>query len=268
MVALVGRSRRLCVVTSARDRQQVDLHRTRIGNSTDVRGKILATETAPVADSSSEKTIRRKIPGGLPYTSSPGVLRRVLEKIPTSEKPSIFNNDFLGTVMGATGGAARPIIPILKGTGLLNQTGAPTELYAQFQTEAGRPAAALNALRNGFGEIFRRNQYAHRAEEAALIDVIVAITGLPKKEGIVRYILTTFQAFQDYAKNARDDGRIDDPGDTMLSPEAAQAPASDHGSGSAGRLQLAYNINVVLPETTNVEVYNAIFKSLKANLLA
>lgn len=214
----------------------------------------------------SEKTTRRKIPGGLPYTSSPGVLRRVLDKIPTSEKPGVFTSDFLGTVMGATGGAARPIIPILKSTGLLNQTGTPTELYAQFQTETGRPAAALQALRNGFGEIFRRNQYAHRAEEAVLVDVIVAITGLPKKEGIVRYILNTFQAFQEAAKQAREDA----------APEEfiEQAPVQEvRSTGSnvrvteTGRLQLAYNINVVLPETTNVEVYNAIFRSLKANLL-
>ncbi len=215
----------------------------------------------------SEKTVRRKIPGGLPYTSSPGVLRRVLEKIPTSEKPSTFTYDFLGTVMEARGGAARPIIPILKATGLLSQTGAPTELYTQFQTDTGRPSAALQALRNGFGEIFRRNQYAHKAEEAALVDVIVAVTGLPKKEGIVRYILNTFQAFQEYAKNAREDGKADESIDTALTHDGPPPPLTQNGS-SVGRIQLAYNINVALPETTNVEVYNAIFKSLKANLLA
>jgi len=170
--------------------------------------------------------------------------------------------------MGATGGAARPIIPILKATGLLNQTGAPTELYAQFQTDAGRPAAALKALRNGFAEVFRRNQYAHKAEEAALVDVIVAITGLPKKEGIVRYILNTFQSFQDYAKQAREDGKPEDLNDAGQSHDSPPPPPSDQNGGGNGRLQLAYNINVVLPETTNVEVYNAIFKSLKANLLA
>lgn len=226
-----------------------------------------APAEAAAAPTTSEKTARRKIPGGLPYTSSPGVLKRVLEKIPTSEKPGIFNTDFLGTVMGATGGAARPIIPILKATGLLSQTGAPTELYAQFQTDAGRAAAALQASRNGFGEIFRRNQYAHKADEPALIDVIVAITGLPKKEGIVRYILTTFQAFQDYAKLAREDAGSEDQGESGQSYDGPPPPA-DQNSGGGGRLQLAYNINVMLPETTNVEVYNAIFRSLKANLLS
>lgn len=223
---------------------------------------------AAAAPANPEKAVRRKIPGGLPYTSSPGVLRRVLEKIPASEKPGTFTYDFLGTVMEARGGAARPIIPILKATGLLNQVGAPTELYAQFQTDAGRPIVALQALRNGFGEIFRRNQYAHKADEAALIDVIVAITGLPKKEVIVRYILTTFQAFQEYAKQARDGATIDEQGDVPPSYDAPPPAPTDQNDGGSGRLQLAYNINVVLPETTNVEVYNAIFRSLKANLLA
>lgn len=220
------------------------------------------------ATAAPEKTVRRKIPGGLPYTSSPGVLRRVLEKIPASEKPGVFTYDFLGTVMEARGGAARPIIPILKATGLLNQTGAPTELYAQFQTDAGRAAAALQALRNGFSEIFRRNQYAHKAEEAALIDVIVAITGLPKKEAIVRYILATFQAFQEHAKHAREEAKTDEQGDVVLPNDTPLLSPVDRNGGGAGQLQLAYNINVVLPDTTNVEVYNAIFRSLKANLLA
>lgn len=219
------------------------------------------------AAASAETTVRRKIPGGLPYTSSAGVLRRVLDKIPTSEKPGTFTNDFLGTVMGATGGAARPIIPILKATGLLNQTGAPTELYSQFQTDAGRASAALQALRNGFSEVFRRNQYAHRADDASLVDVIVAVTGLPKKESIVRNILNTFQVFQHFAKQARDEVRDDEPGDSAATIEAVASPTHEKISGS-GRIQLAYNINVVLPETVNIEVYNAIFKSLKANLLA
>lgn len=233
-----------------------------------VSGAPPASQDEPPPPAAAEKSLRRKIPGGLPYTSSPGVLRRVLEKIPTSEKPGIFTSDFLGTVMETRGGAARPIIPILKATGLLNQTGAPTELYAQFQTEAGRATAALQALRNGFGEIFRRNQYAHRADEPALVDVIVAITGLPKKEGIVRYILNTFQVFQDYAKQAREDVKVDEGGDAPPSYDVPPPPSVDQNSGGTGRLHLVYNINVVLPETTNVEVYSAIFRSLKANLLA
>lgn len=231
----------------------------------------MARNTAPKADAepvaASEKATRRKIPGGLPYTSSAGVLRRVLSKIPTSEKPSIFTSDFLGTVLNATGGAARPIIPILKSTGMLNQNGSPTELYSQFQTESGRPNAALQALRNGYAEIFKRNTYAHKADEAALTDVIVQVTGLPGSDQIVRYILATFQSFQELAKGARE-GQVDE-----VAAENRTGGDDSDGAGErgpdvrSGKLNLAYNINVVLPETTNVEVYNAIFRSIKGNLL-
>lgn len=230
----------------------------------------MARSATPKAEANpataSEKTARRKIPGGLPYTSSAGVLRRVLGKIPTSEKPSIFTSDFLGTVLSATGGAARPIIPILKSTGMLNQNGSPTELYSQFQTESGRPTAALQALRNGYGEIFKRNTYAHKADEAALTDVIVQVTGLPASDQIVRYIYTTFQAFQDLAKGAKE-GADQAAGDGRTGADDNVAAGDHIGEARNGKLNLAYNINVVLPETTNVEVYNAIFRSIKGNLL-
>ena len=231
----------------------------------------MARSAAPKADAApgtaTEKTARRKIPGGLPYTSSAGVLRRVLGKIPTSEKPSIFTSDFLGTVLNATGGAARPIIPILKSTGMLNQNGSPTELYSQFQTESGRPNAALQALRNGYAEIFKRNTYAHKADEAALADVIVQVTGLPATDQIVRYILATFQSFQELAKGAKE-GQVDEAaGDSRTGGEDNDGSGERGPDVRAGKLNLAYNINVVLPETTNVEVYNAIFRSIKGNLL-
>lgn len=211
-----------------------------------------------------DKAARRKIPGGLPYTTSPGVLKSVLEKIPHSEKPHVFNPDFISTVLGSSGGAARQVPPILKTAGLLTQSGAPTELYSQFQTESGRSAAAVQILKNGFAEVFRRNQFAHRADESTLTDIVVSVTGLPKKDPVVRYIINTFKAFQDYAKGARDT----DVAEVEAAPVEREAGAPLASTEAVARtMQLAYNINVVLPETTNVEVYNAIFRSLKANLL-
>jgi hypothetical protein len=213
-------------------------------------------------DSADEKPGRRAIQGNMPYTTSVGVLKRVLEKIPESEKPSTFSYDFMGTVLGASGGASRPVIPILKKVGLIGSDGTPTELYAQFQTQGGRAAAALQALKNGFAEVFRRNQYAHKANEEKVRDLIVAVTGLPKTDAIVKYILNTFEVFQDYAKGAADE------------PQAASEPSVPYerqqpsrGDGVQQQIGLAYNFNIILPETTNIEVFNAIFRSLKENLL-
>ncbi|RXT28235.1 hypothetical protein B5P46_05365 [Rhizobium leguminosarum] len=231
-----------------------------------VTSEAIVSVTPEITEAQLQNTepTRRKIPGNIPYTVSPGVLKRVLEKIPNAEKPPVFSTDFLSTVLEASGGAARPIIPILKTTQMLNQGGVPTELYAQFQTEGGRPTAALQAMRNGFAEVFRRNSYAHNATESTLTDILVAITGLTKNDRILKFMLSTFQCFQEYAKGVKTEAHhVEAQTDHGTSSEDAPRFAANQSKP----LQLVYNINVVLPETTNVEVFNAIFKSLKGNLL-
>jgi len=227
----------------------------------------VAPRLEPAEAAGAEKSARRKIPGNLPYTSSAGVLRRVLEQIPTVEKPAVFTTDFLSTVMQATGGAARPVIPIFKSVGLLQQNGTPSDLYSQFQTSSGRATAALQALKTGFAEIFKRNTFAHKADKPAITDIVVAITGLPRSDKIVGYIVTTFQTLQDFAKGAAETSTAEPAHDADRDgdPEVRVPLQQDRSAKGVG---LVYNINVVLPETTNVEVFSAIFKSLKANLLS
>lgn len=217
-------------------------------------------------DTGGVKKERRKIPGNLPYTSSAGVLKSVLERIPDAEKPAVFNIDFLSAVLNANGGSARAIPPILKATGIINQSGNPTELYSQFQTESGRPNAALQALKTGYTEVFKRNQYAHRLDDKGIIDIIVSITGLPRTDTVVRYIISTFKVFQEYAHSAKDESTPE-----FVSPKEEPEPSKlnikNDGTSRPGNIGLVYNINIVLPETTNVEVYNAIFRSIRGNLL-
>ena len=220
-------------------------------------------KTTKDTETEKENSGSRQIGGNLPYTPSVGVLKRALQKIIESERPAKFNKDFLNTVFEISGGASMPVIPILKKTGLLAESGSSTSIYAEFQTEGGRANAALQAMRNGFQEIFKRSQYAHKADKDKIIDLIVAITGLAKSDRIVGYIYNTFQAFQDYAKDASDgaDTRREQAGSQSLEP-----PPS-HGSGSRVPIGLAYQINIILPEFTNIDVFNSIFKSLREYLL-
>ena len=46
-----------------------------------------------------------------------------------------------------------------------------------------------------------------------------------------------------------------------------QPPIEAHSSSEKLGIGLRYNINVVLPDTSDITVYNAIFKSIKDNLL-
>jgi hypothetical protein len=206
----------------------------------------------------------REIKGNLSYTTSQGVLKATLDGIITAERPEKFSGDFLTTVLKMTGGSARAIPPILKRMGFLNSDGTPTDLYSRFKSDSGRSGAALEGLKKAFAEIFRRNEFAHRADADKVRDIIVEITGLNKSDQVVRAIAGTFQTVRSYV----DLKSADDEIVSVSSEPSEQATIGSSPFASGREISLSYQIHVVLPETTNVQVFNAIFRSLKENLLS
>ncbi|MGV7030400.1 DUF5343 domain-containing protein [Methylobacterium symbioticum] len=207
---------------------------------------------------------RREIPGSFTYTTSFGTLKRALDGITVAERPDKFSSDFMATVLKVTGGSAKPIPPILKRMVFLSSDGNPTELYSKFKSENNRSGAALDGLKRGFPEIFRHNDYAHRATKEEIVDLIVQITGLNKKDQIVNATSGTFEAIRSFVNK-------DQPSTSQIESNTAPADAIPLSNGptlnGGSEINLAYNINIILPESTNIQVFNAIFQSLKNNLL-
>ncbi|WP_156362938.1 DUF5343 domain-containing protein [Rubellimicrobium mesophilum] len=139
-----------------------------------------------------------EIKGNLPYTPALGSFKNVLDALIAAERPDKFTNNFMETVLGQSGGGARAVPPLLKKMGFLQSDGTPTDLYSKFKTGSGRAAAAMSGLRNAFGEIFKKNEHAHKANEEQLRDLIVEITGLKRNDNIVRLIYGTFTTIRDY----------------------------------------------------------------------
>lgn len=214
----------------------------------------------------------RKIPGNLPYLTASGTLKRALERLIDASRPDKFNADFLENVLKLTGGAARGTIPILKKMGFLSSDGVPTELYAKFRTEGGRPSAALAGLRNAFPEIFKRSEYAHSVEDSKIRDIILEITGLKASDTVAQAIKSTFNVVKSFIPAGADLTAADDEGSAHDESGSGVANLNLQGetnrSGRGGKsVGLVYNINIVLPETSDLKVLNAIFRSIKENLL-
>ena len=172
----------------------------------------------------------------------------------------------MSTVLKITGGSGRPVGPLLKKRQFISSDGTPTDLYSKFKSESARGQAALDGLRNAYGEMFRRNEFVHRAEQNAVKDLIVEITGLNKSDNIVRLIAQTFEIIRGFADKS---GNPSTDKATVGSNDFVE----EDGAGGrrrgleSGLLGLSYHINVVLPETENIAVFNAIFRSLRENLL-
>jgi hypothetical protein len=130
------------------------------------------------------------------------------------------------------------------------------------------------ALRFGYPDIFKRNEYAYKLDKGKLTDLIVEMTGLERGNGVVKNIVGTFSALNEFAdfENFDDHSRSDvvdrKPESVVLSEQrgGSSFQPADTNAQSIG-MNLSYTINLNLPETTDVEVFNSIFRALKENLL-
>jgi hypothetical protein len=217
-------------------------------------------------------TSPRKIPGNLPYLPASGTLKKALDRLVEASRPDKFNSDFLENVLKLTGGSARATIPILKRLGFLASDGTPTDLYARFRTEGGRGPAALQALRTGFSEVFKRSEYAHSVADTKLRDIIVEITGLKPTDPVALAIKSTFNVIKGYIPAGMDySASVDEDSHVVedLNGNQSSSSQSTHTRypSRSGAVGLVYNINLVLPETSDLRVLNAIFRSIKENLM-
>jgi hypothetical protein len=209
----------------------------------------------------------------VPYLAAYGNITRTLEKIRTAQVPSRFSQDFLATTLNLPGGSARPVIPLLKRTGFLAPDGTPTERYRRFRNDSERGVAAAEALRAGYARLYEVNEYIHDASDTALKGVVVQVTGAEPKSTTVKAIVGSFKALKAFARfdaEAEFDDQQDGTGangEDRVGTGDAQARDAVDGRALTGEIKLGYTINLNLPATSEVAVFDAIFKSLREHLL-
>lgn len=224
-------------------------------------------KSLPNAGKETSQSVRREIPGNLPYLPSSGTLKKILDKIIELAKPDKFNYDFLENVVKMPGGTPRACITILKKMNFLGSDNSPTELYSRFRTDSGRSSAALSGLKNAFPEIFKRSDYAYNVEDGKLRDIIMEITGLAAGDPVAIAIKGTFNVIKSFIAIGYNpsEGSVNDT--ALVSPQSSNGGEVKNVTDKRATLGIAYNINIVLPETSDLSVLNAIFKSIKENLL-
>lgn len=203
----------------------------------------------------------------IPYMAAHGNITKALDRIKEASTPPRFTQDFLETKIGLSGGSARPVIPYLKRTGFLNSDGSPTDLYRRFRSSLTAGAAAAEAIKKGYSALYETHEYVHELGDDQLKDVILQVTGWDSNASTVKAALGSFKALKAFA-----DFDFNTP---IAVPE--DDVADEHDSDTATRpgrvvvqpagLNLGYTINLNLPATTDIAVFNVIFKSLKEHLL-
>ena len=204
----------------------------------------------------------------LPYLMSQKRLKVLLTKIKEASTPDNFNATFLAEKLDMKGGSARTLPPYLKRIGFIDSGGAPTEWYKEFRNSTLSGQVAFKALKHAYNDIFEVNENAHKKGDADLKTIVAQVTGIDHDNPIITCIVATFKTLKGFSTFEEPDTV------TSLDPEhLLQPPIESHNDGvappkSSGQvgLNIGYNINLNLPATSDIAVFDAIFKSLKENL--
>jgi hypothetical protein len=192
----------------------------------------------------------------------------MFEKIREASTPEKFNEKYLNEKLDMHGGTARTLPPYLKRIGFISSDGTPTDWYREFRNPAFSGGVAFKALKHAYKDIFEINEAAHKKGDAELKGIVAQITGLDHDNPVITYIVATFKTLKSFSSPEEEHlVSIVNHDKQESDPEKLRDPVSLAEKPSQIGLNIGYNINLNLPATSDIAVFDAIFKSLKEHLL-
>jgi hypothetical protein len=196
------------------------------------------------------------------YMTSTKNLHAIMKKIVDGTAPPKFTVAHLKG-LGFTSSNDLGIIPVLKDLKFLTADGAPTQRYHDYRDPSKSRAVLAEALREAYTDIFHITEKPTESDRAA-------IKGKFKSTHNVSDQIANLQTATFYSPLKLSDLEAAKP-----TPGALETTKVEHGPKHtppasplpAAELNLRYNIEVHLPATKDIDVYNAIFKSLKEHLI-
>lgn len=200
-----------------------------------------------------------------PYVNAYGSIGTLFSEIQKASVPPKVTQDFLETVLGLKSSSHRALIPLLKRLGFIDAANVPTDAYRSYRDEVISKMIMAERLRGAYADIYRVNEYAHNLTKDELTAKLRALTGAAGDDPNIMAVVGSFMELRkladfDSSPTARSKAAADEKDEP---PAAAQRSSR----GGAHALGLSYTINLNLPATTEIEVFNAIFRSLKEHLL-
>ncbi|MET4203689.1 DUF5343 domain-containing protein [Bradyrhizobium sp. LA6.12] len=204
----------------------------------------------------------------LPYVTATGNVEKALVGIKTAATPSKVTQDFVKTILKVPGGSGDQMTSYLKKIGFVNADSTPSDIYTRFRNSSTAGAAAAAALRHGYAPLFKRNEFWHALGDNEVRGLVLEETGLANDSPTVTMIINSMKGVKKFAT-------FEPEGASPEKPEQPEQPHIQLPSplmppqipGQSLGLNIGYTINLNLPATSDIAVFNAIFKSLKDNLL-
>lgn len=203
------------------------------------------------------------------YSNNYGQLKEFFDKIREGQAPDKFTTAHLKD-LGFTSSHHRTYIPILKGLGFLTSDGTPTQSYLDYMDKSQSKQILAQAVRNAYKPIFTIKSSPTKSDKDAIEGKFKSTFN--STDSVAKNRANTFFALWELCEHSVLPSKInpkkdidDEDDDQAEEHKEEKLREVKRQKGSSG-LGLHYNIQIHLPPTKDIEVYNAIFKSIKEHL--
>lgn len=204
------------------------------------------------------------------YMTSVKNLDAIMQKIVEGTAPSKFTTEHLKSI-GFKSSNDIGAIGLLKDLGFLTPDGVPTQRYHEYRDKSRSKAVMGQALRQAYEDLFHINEKPTTADKTTIEGKFKSAHNATDR--IAGEQARTFFALLKLADLDGASQSKTPPKREVDVQELVEAEKDDHRAQKHDKkvipsfAGLRYNIEIHLPATKDVEVYNAIFKSLKEHLL-
>ncbi len=207
------------------------------------------------------------------YSVKAGSFQAYFEAIQNAQAPERFTVKFLeGLEFASTND--RTFIGILKELGFLDTNNVPTKRYYEFLDKDVAPGVLAEGIREMFSDLFAIKKDAQKMNQTEVYNKLRTLyAGKKKTDNLIKLIASNFVALckladfdRSTSETSKGDGKEkpEQPTDKPKEFQEDLAPNRKHKKLDIDGLQ--YHINIVLPDTKDQAVYDAIFKSLRDHL--
>ncbi len=195
------------------------------------------------------------------YVQVYGQLEQFFRTIQQGQAPSHFTHQHVKD-LGFTSSNYRALIPLMKALGFLSSDGQPTQRYHDYRDASQSKRVMGQALKHAYGDLFLLRSRPTTADKAIIEGKFKSTHNATDRTA--RLMTETF-----FALLALADIEEKEPAKKVAAPETAPEPKPlrEPVPVKAATASLNYNIQIHLPATKDIEVFNAIFKSLREHLI-
>lgn len=189
-----------------------------------------------------------------------------------AQAPSKFTNRFLEQLEFKSTND-RLFIGVLKFLGFIDSNGIPQERYFKFLDQTQSKQILAEAIKEAYVDLFTVNKKAHEMSSNEVKNKLKTLTQGSKSDIVLGCMANTFTSLCKYADFSTQQNREvvtirnQDFSYEEIPLETEQSKMTHELISKSITTEMHYNIQIHLPETRDITVYEAIFKSLKEHLL-